>query len=79
MNILLGPLALTIRYVLLIGGTALSTAGVITATGNNHFCFDAVAVANTAAAGLVMALGGSGAVVGGIGWRFWAAKKNGVR
>lgn len=73
-----GALALVLRYILLIGGSALASAGVITATGNNHFCFDVVTVANAGATAVALMLGGGLSVVSGIGWRFWAKKHDGL-
>nr|WP_010392637.1 hypothetical protein [Paracoccus sp. TRP] len=73
-----GAIALVLRYILLVGGSALATAGVITATGAEHFCFNVRTVADAVATGVVMLLGGGASVVGGIGWRFWAKKRGGV-
>ena len=73
-----GALALVIRYLLLIGGTALATTGVITATSATHFCFDAKIVADAVAAAVAMMLGGGASVLGGIVWRTWAKRRGGV-
>ena len=73
-----GAMALFFRYVLLIGGTSLATAGVITATGNSHFCFDARLVADAAAQAVGLMFGGGASVAAGIGWRWWAKKRGGV-
>lgn len=76
--LLKGPLALLIRYFLLIGGASLATAGWITQTGPSHFCFDARAVADGAAAAIAMMGGGGASVAAGVAWRWWARKHNGV-
>lgn len=73
-----GAFALIFRYVLLLGGSALATAGVISATGNSHFCFDARVVADAAATGVAMALGGGASVSAGVAWRWWAKRRGGV-
>lgn len=73
-----GSLALVLRYLLLIGGSSLATAGIIADTGNGHFCFDTRLVADAAASGIALALGGGASVVAGIGWRFWAKKRGGL-
>lgn len=73
-----GTIALIIRYILLIGGGALASAGLITATGNEHFCFDAKMLADTAAAAITMMLGGGASVVAGIGWRALVKRQGGV-
>lgn len=73
-----GTIALMLRYFLLIGGTSLATTGIITATGNNHFCFDARVVADAAAGALVMMTGGGASVAAGVAWRWWAKKRGGV-
>lgn len=73
-----GALALVIRYALLLGGSSLATAGIITATGNSHFCFDAKLVADAAATGISLALGGGTSVATSIGWRWWVKKRGGV-
>lgn len=73
-----GALALLIRYILLTGGSALATAGIITAGGGETFCFDATATANAAAAGVAMALGGGASVSAGVAWRWWAKRRGGV-
>jgi hypothetical protein len=78
MFILKGALALSIRYVLLIGGGALAGAGIITQTGVNHFCFDAKTVADAAAVGATMIAGGGAATSAGVVWRWWAKKRGGV-
>lgn len=74
-----GSLALVIRYLLLIGGGGLASAGIITATPDlGYYCFDTKVVADATATGIALALGGGVSVVGGIGWRFWAKKGGGV-
>ncbi len=73
-----GSIALIIRYILLIGGGGLASAGIIAATGNDHFCFDAKVVADAAATGIALAMGGGASVAAGIGWRWWARKRGGV-
>lgn len=72
-----GALALVLRYVLLLGGSSLATAGIITATGNSHFCFDAKVVADAAATAITLMLGGGASIATGIGWRLWAKKQPG--
>ena len=65
-----GTLALFIRYILLIGGGALASAGVITSSGElGLYCFDAAHVADTAASAIILMLGGGASVAAGIGWR----------
>lgn len=73
-----GTIALVIRYILLVGGGGLASAGIITATGNDHFCFDAKVVADAASAALAMTLGGGLSVATGIGWRALIKRKGGV-
>lgn len=73
-----GVLALFLRYVLLIGGSALATAGWITQTGASHFCFDARVVADAAATAAAMMMGGGASVAAGIGWRWWVRRRGGV-
>lgn len=73
-----GALALVLRYVLLLGGSALATAGIITGTGNGYFCFDSRLVADAAANAAAMLLGGGVSVVAGIGWRAWAKRRGGL-
>lgn len=73
-----GPLALIFRYVLLIGGGALASAGWITQTGVSHFCFDAKVVADNAAVAVAMIGSGNAAIAAGVGWRWWAKKRGGV-
>lgn len=65
-----GTLALVIRYILLIGGGALASAGIITSSGElGFYCFDAKTVADAAASAIAMTLGGGASVAAGIGWR----------
>lgn len=65
-----GTIALIIRYILLIGGGALASAGVITSSGElGFYCFDAGHVAEVAASAIAMMLGGGASVAAGIGWR----------
>lgn len=73
-----GAIALIIRYVLLLAGSALVTAGILTAHGASQFCINVQDVADTAATGLVLMLSGGTSVATGIGWRFWAKKHNGL-
>lgn len=75
---LLGTIAMVLRYALLLGGSSLATAGIITATGNSHFCFDARVVADAAANAIVMVSGGGASVAAGVAWRWWAKKRGGV-
>lgn len=78
LNLLRGPLALLIRYFLLIGGASLATAGWITQTGPSHFCFDARAVGDGVAAAVVMIGGGGTSIAAGVAWRWWARKRGGL-
>lgn len=74
-----GAIALVIRYILLIGGGALASAGVITATADlGYYCFDTRHVADAAATAFALILGGGASTAVGIGWRFWAKRKGGV-
>lgn len=74
-----GAIALVVRYVLLIGGGALASAGVITATADlGYYCFDTRHVADAVATGIALALGGGASAAIGVGWRFWAKRKGGV-
>lgn len=74
-----GALALVIRYVLVIGGSFLAGAGVITATADiGYYCFDSKHVATVAANAVALVLGGGASAAIGIGWRFIAKKKCGV-
>lgn len=73
-----GSIALVLRYVLLLGGSALATMGWIAQTGTTTFCFDTKSVAEYSATALVMLLGGGTSILGGIGWRFLAKARGGV-
>ena len=73
-----GALALVFRYVLLLGGSSLATAGIITSTGNSHFCFDARLVADAAATAVAMMMGCGASIAAGVGWRWWAKRRGGV-
>lgn len=74
-----GAIALIVRYILLIGGGALASAGVITATADlGYYCFDTRHVADAMATGVALMLGGGTSAVIGVGWRFWAKRKGGV-
>lgn len=74
-----GSLALIIRYILLIGGGALASAGLITATADlGYYCFDAKTVADGAASAILMALGGGVSVATSIGWRALVKRVGGV-
>ena len=73
-----GAIALILRYLLLLLGSSLVTAGILTARAETQFCIDVQEVANAAAVGLTMALGGTASVATGIGWRFWAKKRGGL-
>lgn len=73
-----GSLALIIRYVLLLGGSSLATAGIISSTGNGHYCFDAALVADSAATALALILGGGASAGASMLWRGWAKRKGGV-
>lgn len=74
-----GTIALIIRYILLIGGGALASAGVITATaGLGYYCFDAKVVAEATSTAIVMALGGGTSIGIGIVWRTIAKRLGGI-
>lgn len=74
-----GSIALIIRYILLIGGGGLASAGIITATADlGYYCFDSKVVADAAGSAIALALGGGASVAAGIGWRWWARKRGGV-
>ncbi|MGD9918590.1 MAG: hypothetical protein AB7U46_11250 [Paenirhodobacter sp.] len=74
-----GTIALIIRYVLLIGGGALASAGVITATGDlGYYCFDAKVVADATSTAIALALGGSTSICVGILWRAVAKRLGGI-
>lgn len=74
-----GTIALIIRYVLLIGGGALASAGVITATGDlGYYCFDAKVVADATSTAIALALGGSTSIGVGILWRAVAKRLGGI-
>lgn len=74
-----GAIALVVRYILLIGGGALASAGAITATADlGYYCFDTRHVADAVATGVALMLGGGASAVIGVGWRFWAKRKGGV-
>ncbi len=73
-----GPFALVLRYILLLAGSALATAGIITAAGPDLYCFSPKVVADAATTGLIMLLGGGASVAGSIAWRAWAKVRGGV-
>ena len=74
-----GTIALIIRYVLLIGGGALASAGVITATGDlGYYCFDAKVVADATSTAIALAFGGGTSIGIGILWRAVAKRLGGI-
>lgn len=74
-----GTFALVIRYILLVGGGALASAGVITATADlGYYCFDSKVVADAATSAIAMGASGGASVLAGIGWRAWAKRNKGL-
>lgn len=74
-----GTIALVIRYLLLIGGGALASAGIITATADlGYYCFDSKVVADAATSAIALGMSGGASVLAGIGWRAWAKARNGL-
>ncbi len=74
-----GAIALVVRYILLIGGGALASAGIITATADlGYYCFDTRHVADAVAAGIALMAGGGASAAIGVGWRFWAKRNGGL-
>ena len=75
---LVGIVALIIRYLLIMGGSALAGLGLVQANGLSAYCVDVSTFSNGAASYIIQIIGGFSAIAASIIWRSIAKVKGGV-